>query len=528
MNEIQLSTYIQCIFCSSVKCFKFSEYFNDFPFLLCRAKRKGDSIIQSPKETKQKSTKSLGYEKQKSIGSHGKVELNDIKPGYSLNDDLETCVETETGTDLGTDFVNVFFQKKQELKEKQEMKEKEIRKSLVSHAFPVVNDSDDDFTVVTALKSSRTKLEEPVPIQVKLSGKFVEHEKSDGPSHNRINKLIEQSTSDDDDSGGEFNVFRKSRQKSRAEAEEDIFNEEFEVKKSLDVDVEAEITSRGAKSFFEEIDAKYKSSTKESTSFQDQTQQMVKACPECGEVNKVYVTWCVECGGVLSEVKPVPFMPKKSHTPREVAEKVNRPNPSAIPSTAAQESFKIKLENSFNGPNHLKKRQMSNGRSSEDQESTGTGNIRESDDFEYEQMESPVRTLPETLKRVLSLDLRTSTDSSAVASSSASGVLSVQGAAGGKTPESIKNTKKSGRKGVHNELVRMSEKIDFVYNEAESPKKSYPHGLQKELSLELSVDSDSTTMNRINDAGKIMFILFLSKEKKIYLYTWILFLLNRK
>ena len=430
------------------------------------------------------------------IAPNGKDAISDVI------DDLDTCVETEIGTDLGTDFVNVFFQKKQELKKKQNIKEKERRKSVLSHTFPAVNDSDDDFTVVTALKSGRNKAEEPNQV-------LTEQEQSNGPKHNRVNKLMGQSMSDDEDSGVEFNVFRKSRQrmKSKAEEEDDIFNEEFEVRNSLGVEEEAEDTSRGAKSFFEEIDAKYRSSTKESTKFQEHTQQMVKACPECGEVNKVYVTWCVECGGVLSEVKPVPFMPKKSHTPREVAEKVTRPDPNTIPSTAAQESFKIRLENSFNGPKHSgMKNKVSNGRSSEDQESTGTGNIRESDDFEYEQMESPVRSLPGPLKQALSLDLRTSTDSSAVASSSASGVPGVQGAAGGKTPESIKSSKRSGRKrsGVHNELVRMSEKIDFVYNEAESPKKSFPHALQRELSLELSMDSDSTTVNRINEAGTFL------------------------
>ncbi len=402
-------------------------------------------------------------------------------------DDLDTCVETDIGTDLGTDFVNVFFQKKQALKEKQKIKEKESRAPVTPHLqpFSLVNDSEDDFTVVTALQSVA---ETPKELNAAKSNAAVNVAQR---TRNKVPNLL---TSEDEDTSGDFNVFTKPRQrkKSKLEEEEDKFNEEFEVKSSRKADNEP--TSRTAHSFFEEVDARFKSSVKESTDFQEQNQQLVKACPECGEVNKVYVTWCVECGGVLSEVKPVPFIPKKSHTPREVT----RPVASDIPKSAAQESFQVKLENSFNGPSQssLKKKQIFNVfRNSEDQESTDNGNVRDSDNFEYEPMESSMRSLPDPLKRALSLDLRTSTDSSAVASSNASGALAAQGATSNKK-SAIK------RPGVHNELFKMSERMDFVYNEAVSPKKSFPHALQKELSLELSADSDSTTVNRMNKAGK--------------------------
>ena len=381
-------------------------------YLLFRAERKGDSVIQSPKTLKK-----VDNRRQKSSASGQNPTVKGMGHRSSVNDDVETCVETEIGTDLGTDFVNAFFKKNQELKEKQKIKEDEIRKSIANHAFPVINDSEDDFTVVSALKSSHGKLRYNDSVQLDRCGIVGKPAKPYGSKDAKQNKLVGLSTTDDEDSSADFSVFRKSRQrnKSKAEEEEDTFNKEFEVTKSIDFKDENRSTVSGAKHFFDEVDAKYKSSTKEP--YQEHPQQMVKACPECGEVNKVYVTWCVECGGVLSEVKPVPFMPKKSHTPREVAERMAKPDPSSLSSSVAQESFKIKLEKSFNSPRRgtVRNRQADNGvRISGDQESNGTGNIRDSDNFEYEQMESPVRSLPDPLKRALSLDLQASTDSSAV------------------------------------------------------------------------------------------------------------------
>ena len=473
--------------------------------MLYRAERKGDSVVQSPKALKKANNR-----RQKCEASGQTKTTKGMEQRTAAVDDVETCVETEIGTDFGTDFVNVFFKKNQELKEKQKIKEDEIRKSVANHAFPVINDSEDDFTVVSALKSCHGKSKYNDSVQLDRSNIVDEPAKPHCSKEAKLSKLVGLSTTDDEDSCVYFNVFRKSRQrnKSSAEEEEDTFNKEFEVTKSVDLKEEKRSTVSGAKHFFNEVDAKYKSSTKEP--YQEYPQQMVKACPECGEVNKVYVTWCVECGGVLSEVKPVPFMPKKCHTPREVADRIAKPDPSSLSNSVAQESFKIKLENSFNGPRRVavKSRQADNGvRISGDQESNGNGNIRDSDNFEYEQMESPVRSLPGPLKRALSLDLRASTDSSAVASSTTSGVPAAQGVAGRKTPDTSKNRKKSGRNtpGVHNELVRMSENIDFMYNEAESPKKSFPHALQQELSIELSLDSDSSTFHRNNTAGELLF-----------------------
>ena len=450
-----------------------------------------------------------GNKKKKSAVLDRNDAASNFKEPARSRDDLETCVETEIGTDLGTDFVNVFFQKTQQLKEKQKIKAEEIRKSVASHAFPIVNDSEDDFTVVSALKSSYAQLDLHHPVQKppNQSDRFYEPPESRRKHAGKTTRMVRLSTSDDEDSTSDFNVFRKSRKsrqsKTKVQEEEEMFNKEFEVAKSLNVE-ETRSSVSDAKNFFDEVDTKYKSSTKESTQHQERPQQMVKACPECGEVNKVYVTWCVECGGVLSEVKPVPFMPKKSHTPREAVDKVVKPDSNTMESSAAQEIFKIKLENSFNEP----RRSISKSRPmdcSGDREINGTANIRDSDNFEYEQIESPVRSLPDPLKRVLSLDLRTSTDSSAVASSGTSGVPLLQGAVADKSADSFKKPKKSNRSkpGVHNELVRMSENIDFVYNEAESPKKSFPHALQRELSLELSLDSDSSALHRINAAGKV-------------------------
>ena len=472
--------------------------------LLYSAERKGNSVIQSPKALKKADNR-----RQKSVSSGQNATVNGIEHITVASDDMETCVETEIGTDLGTDFVNTFFKKNQELKEKQKLKEDAIRKSIANHAFPVINDSEDDFTVVSALKSSRGKSQYNDTVQFHRPDIVGKPAKSYGPKDAKLNRLVGLSTTDDEDSSADFNVFRKSRQrnKSKAEEEEDTFNKEFEVTKSIDLKDENKNTVSGEKHFFGEVDAKYKSSTKEP--YQEHPQQMVKACPECGEVNKVYVTWCVECGGVLSEVKPVPFLPKKSHTLREVAERMVKPDLSSLSSSVAQESFKIKLENSFNKPRRgtIKNRKADNGvRISGEQESNGTGNIRDSDNFEYEQMESPVRSLPDPLKRALSLDLQASTDSSAVSWSTTSGIPAAQGAVERKTLDSSKNRKKSGRDrpGVHKELVRMSENIDFMYNEAESPKKSFPHALQQELSLELSLDSDSSTFHRINAAGELL------------------------
>ncbi len=417
-------------------------------------------MVQNPTERKHTANRSTELLDPEAPASRTKENSRIVE--QDLNNDLDTCVETDLGTDLGTDFVNVFFQKKRDLKSKQETQEQEILKSVANYAFPVATgmDSEDDFTLVSALKPVHRAPEKP-------------KEKD----HLNVRK------------GG----YGKT---SPGLDEETDFNEEFEVNKSSPGGGFESSTSRTAQTFFEEVDTKFRSSVKESDDFQEKRsqQQMVKACPECGEVNKVYVTWCVECGGVLSEVKPVPFMPRKSHTPREV----NRPDPSSVRNTAAQESFKIKLESSFNNE-PFKDKQVSNGlRGSEDQSS----GVRDSDNFEYEPMQSPVRSLPGALQRALSLDLRTSTDSSAVASSGATGAVSgAPGAAVGRA--SPLSTRKSSRKkpGTHNDLARLSENMDFVYNEAESPKKSYPHALQKELLLELSADSDSTAVNNVIQAG---------------------------
>ena len=473
------------------------------------------------------------------------------------NDDLDTCVETDIGTDLGTDFVNVFFQKKQELNKRREQlkskgetaknqsdtpknknkkpsgnkeapqnkdkistdrkQEKEIRKSVVSHIFGV-DDSDDDLTQVSALNPgvSKDKIEFS-PLQ-----------------KDKVQKKVVLSDSEEDDNGTDvnanFNVFvanKKERQKSQSEIEEDLFNQEFEnsqnrrnqnfqpqVSTSKENEAERKDSNNAslsnARSFFEEVDAKYR--TSHSGVLQDETPQaMVKACPECGEVNKVYVTWCIECGAVLSDVKPVPFLPKKSHTPRDITEKLTAK--STHISTEAEKSFKNKLEDSLNEQHFrtAKKQPIINGvKTSEDQASSATGNVNESDNFEYEMIQSPVRTMSEPLKSALSLDLRTSTDSSCVASSTNSGLLAPQGInkSGQIGGAYIAKKSSSARKkaGQHSELARMSEKLDFVYNEMESPKKSMSHALQKELSLQLSVDSsmESNLVEKLAAAGKLV------------------------
>ena len=210
----------------------------------------------------------------------------------------------------------------------------------------------------------------------------------------------------------------------------------------------------------------------------------VKVCPECVEVNKPYVTWCVECGGVLSGIDPVPYKPK-----RDTSKQLGMSGSVNLSQSAT--NFKNRLEESMYNPPKASLSnawlQQSQGRSSQDKShlspekscdpsaSAGhkevlslklEGGVRDSDDFEYEQAESPVRSLPKSLQSELSLDLKSRPESGSV-------VIQKE----------------------QDELAQLSEAIQFEYKEVESPKKLLSAALQEELTLNLSLDGSQNMVS---------------------------------
>ena len=235
---------------------------------------------------------------------------------------------------------------------------------------------------------------------------------------------------------------------------------------------EPSMSQSAAVAIHQKIDA---ASDKSTVSTSSTSTVQVKVCPECAEVNKTFVTWCVECGAVLSGVDPVPCKPK-----RETSRHLGNQSSNGLSKSAT--NFKNRLEESMNnaqtGPAAAWKEDR-NTQTYENKSSLpkrGEGviienkdllsvkqerGVRDSDEFEYETDDSPARSLPKALQSELSLDLELKKD---------------------------KNHKGNKKNMAEDDLAKLSEDIVFVYNEVQIPKKLLPVDLQEELNLNLSLD----------------------------------------
>ena len=248
--------------------------------------------------------------------------------------------------------------------------------------------------------------------------------------------------------------------------------------------------------------------------------QEYKICPECGVQNKSFLTWCKECGIVLEGEDPIKLNSGgSSRNSRRSSEcsasvgsgtlsksmsmQVSKALTESTPGSQKNNndsSLPIKVDNFFgvsqNEPSTsgTKPNPISSSKSPVPSTSAGLpprllervygegvndsidggSNVRDSSNFEYEHQPNPGLALPTSLKAELSLNLCDTRSNECGDGNDG-------------------NEGKSEARRCSENLVALSENIDFEYEKAESPTKQLPYELQEELALNLD-DSNTSSM----------------------------------
>lgn len=214
---------------------------------------------------------------------------------------------------------------------------------------------------------------------------------------------------------------------------------------------------------------------------------VAKICPDCSKPNKKYVTWCIECGCVLIGVEVTPLKGdnnKAEEDQREEPHKAEdnktrgplRPQQCEEPvfrtldlhSSDAGRQFQSRLEQAWKTE---EKKAMVSQESGPNQSSDY---VSDNERLVYNDVTNPRKSLPNHMRAELSLNLRSSADSSLPSTSSAA-----------------QRQPNKPRRTVEASCPDLGDDMEFEYNE-EVSRKSLPNALKVELSLDLRSSVNST------------------------------------
>ena len=246
----------------------------------------------------------------------------------------------------------------------------------------------------------------------------------------------------------------------------------------------SEVNPRIGQNVYEVI----KDSGGESSGSHQLSSTIAKICPDCAKINQ-NVTWCDDCGTVLARVDPVVVGPRMGVFAREnvMGNKLKPSENKTLPKRASPPEIR-----KGNISPTLRKSWASSVLSSK----PDSEQVIESDRLLYNESPNPRDSLPNHIKRELSLNLRCSVDSSAASSQCEnSGVED--------------KPKKRKSKVVHGD---MAEDIQFEYRK-DKPCQSLPNALQAELSLDLRASHESSDRGVSRNQGELSSRVHVEKMK---------------